>query len=42
MKNISFNVLHVCDYAAYYRGNFIDSLESVEKYHSNVKNIYFR
>ena len=39
-KSSSFNVLHVCDYAAYYRGNFIDSLESLEKYHSNIKNFY--
>ena len=39
-KTPSFNVLHICDYAAYYRGNFIDSLESLEKYHDNVKNFY--
>ncbi len=43
MKNkegASFNVLHICDYAALYRGNFISSLESLEEYHSNVKNFY--
>lgn len=33
-------VLHVCDYAANYRGNFIESLESLETYHSNVRNVY--
>jgi len=33
-------ILHICDYAALYRGNFIDSLESLETYHSNIKNIY--
>ena len=36
----SFHVLHVCDYAALYRGNFIDSLESLETYHDNVENFY--
>ena len=40
MKNMYFNVLHVCNYAAYYRGNFIDSIESLERYHSNVNNFY--
>ena len=40
MKDTHFNVLHICDYAAYYRGNFIDSLESLEKHHSNTKNFY--
>ena len=39
-KETSFNVLHICDYAALYRGNFIDSLESIERYHENVKNYY--
>lgn len=39
-KDTSFNVLHICDYAALYRGNFIDSLESIEEYHENVKNYY--
>ena len=39
-NNTSYNVLHVCDYAAAYRGNFIDSLESLEKYHPNVNNFY--
>ena len=36
----TFHVLHICDYAAAYRGNFIESLESLETYHSNVKNFY--
>ncbi len=36
----SFRVLHICDYAALYRGNFIDSLESIETYHDNVENFY--
>lgn len=41
MKNsISFNVLHICDYSAPYRGNFIDSIASIEKYHPSVKNFY--
>ena len=41
MKNApSFRVLHICDYAANYRGNFMDSLESLEKYHDHVKNFY--
>lgn len=41
MKNSdSFNVLHVCTYSAPYRGNFIDSLESLEQYHPNIKNFY--
>lgn len=42
MKNQStvFSVLHICDYAAPYRGNFIDSLESIEQYHCNIKNYY--
>lgn len=35
-----FQVLHVCDYAALYRGNFIDSLESLETYHNNIENLY--
>ncbi|MBR4108913.1 MAG: glycosyltransferase family 4 protein [Oscillospiraceae bacterium] len=39
-KTTSFNILHVCNYAAYYRGNFIDSLESLEKYQPNIKNFY--
>ncbi|MBQ3504703.1 MAG: glycosyltransferase family 4 protein [Oscillospiraceae bacterium] len=34
------NILHICDYTAPYRGNFIDSLESIEKYHENIKNYY--
>lgn len=34
-----FRVLHICDYAAPYRGNFIDSLESLEIY-NNVENFY--
>lgn len=33
-------VLHICDYAALYRGNFIDSLASIETYHSHINNIY--
>ena len=33
-------VLHICDYAALYRGNFIDSLESLEVYNSDIQNIY--
>ena len=36
----SFRVLHICDYAAQYRGNFIDSLESLETYHDNVENFF--
>lgn len=41
MKNSSsYRVLHICNYAANYRGNFIDSLESLEQYHSNVRNLY--
>ncbi len=36
----TFRVLHICDYAALYRGNFIDSLESLEAYHDNVENFY--
>lgn len=36
----SFRVLHICDYSAHYRGNFIDSLESIETYHDNVENFY--
>ena len=36
----TFRVLHVCDYAALYRGNFIDSLEAVETYHDDVENFY--
>ena len=35
-----FRVLHICDYAANYRGNFIDSLESIETYHDNVENFF--
>lgn len=34
------NVLHICDYAAAYRGNFIDSLEALEKHRGNIKNFY--
>lgn len=34
------NVLHICDYAAAYRGNFIDSLEALEKHQDNIKNFY--
>lgn len=33
-------ILHACDYAASYKGNFIDSLKSLEKNNQNVKNIY--
>lgn len=33
-------ILHICDFAAPYRGNFIDSLESLETFHSNIKNVY--
>ena len=40
VKDTRFNVLHICDYAALYRGNFIDSLESIEAHHENVKNYY--
>ena len=40
IKCSSYNVLHICNYAAYYRGNFIDSLESLETYHKNIKNTY--
>ena len=36
----TFRVLHICDYAALYRGNFIDSLEALEIYHDNVENFY--
>lgn len=36
----TFRVLHICDYAALYRGNFIDSLESLQVYHDNVENFY--
>lgn len=36
----TFRVLHICDYAAAYRGNFIDSIESLEEYHDNVENFY--
>ena len=36
----TFRVLHICDYAASYRGNFIDSLESLETYHDDVENFY--
>lgn len=32
-------VFHICDYSAAYRGNFMDSLASLEKY-QDVKNIY--
>ena len=35
-----FRVLHICEYAANYRGNFIDSLESIETYHDNVENFF--
>jgi glycosyltransferase involved in cell wall biosynthesis len=40
MKKKKTVVLQVCDYAAVYRGNFIESLESLEAYHSNIQNIY--
>ncbi len=33
-------LLHICDYSAPYRGNFIGSLESMETYHDNIQNIY--
>lgn len=33
-------ILHICDYAALYRGNFIDSLESVETFQNNITNVY--
>lgn len=36
----TFRVLHVCDYAAYYRGNFIDSLESIDAYNDQVETFY--
>ena len=39
-ESITYNVLHICDFAAQYPGNFIASLESLEKYHDNVKNFY--
>ena len=39
-NHISFNVLHVCDFSAPYRGNFIDSIASLEKYQVGVKNYY--
>ena len=35
-----FNVLHICDFSAPYRGNFIDSIESLEKYQIGIKNHY--
>ena len=34
------NILHICDYTAPYRGNFIDSLASIEQFHDNVKTFY--
>ena len=39
-KESSYNVLHICNYNAPYRGNFISSLESLEKYQKNVKCFY--
>lgn len=36
----TFRVLHICDFSADYRGNFIDSLESIETYHDDVENFY--
>lgn len=39
-NNENFTILHICDYAANYRGNFIDSLESIPAYHNNIANIY--
>lgn len=35
-----YNVLHICDYSAHYRGNFVDSLESLQRYHPNVTNFF--
>lgn len=40
MEGQKFRVLHICDYAATYRGNFIDSLESLETDRDDVKNYY--
>lgn len=41
MKDIEIlTVLHICDYAAPYKGNFIDSLEALERYHNPIRNIY--
>ena len=34
------NILHICDYTAPYRGNFIDSLASIGQFHENVKTFY--
>lgn len=39
-RNEKKTILHICNYAALYRGNFIESLESLEVYHSNLQNIY--
>ena len=39
-KKAKLVILHICDYAAQYRGNFIDSLESIETYHNNITNLY--
>lgn len=33
-------ILHICDFAAKYPGNFIALLKSLETYHSNIKNVY--
>ena len=33
-------ILHICDYAAQYRGNFIDSVDSLQAYHSDIKNVF--
>lgn len=33
-------ILHVCDFAAKYPGNFIALLKSLETYHSDIKNVY--
>lgn len=39
-KHSNRTILHICDYAALYRGNFIDSLESVETFQNNITNVY--
>lgn len=39
-NNAKYIVLHICNYAAQYPGNFIASIESLEKYQADVKNYY--
>ena len=38
--NDEYRVLHVCNYSAPYRGNFIDCIESLEKNNEDVTNFY--